>query len=80
MRFVICLLNFDVFLSEFREELQKIIKIVDISLFDENCEKKSQKMPEISGIIESDENFIRHFIISIDRVLTADSSFAPKFM
>ena len=56
MKFVIFLLNFDEILSEFREELQKITKTVDISW---KLRENAQNMPEISGIIIG-ENFIRH--------------------
>ena len=41
MNFVIFLLNFDEFLSEFYEELQKITDILDI-LFSQNCQKNSE--------------------------------------
>ena len=49
MNFVIFLLNFDEFLSEFHEELQKISDILDISA---KLPEKFRKMLEISGFCE----------------------------
>ena len=45
--FIICLLNFDEILSEFREEFQKIVNFLDIFI---KLWEKIEKLLEISGI------------------------------